>query len=347
VIFAAVVGQAGTVYAQEIESEKLERVLERSRPRYPQIVPVLGETEDPRLPNGSLDLIYLHSVFHHLAKPQAMLRSFWSDLKPGGQLVIVDQRKGPLKDWAPMESREKEHHWTGETTVVRLAREAGFGFVNVLDDLWHETRPFVLVFRRPSTGAEPQGDPEAAPPLNLATSTEVLPALPATGEAVMFVGLDEGRALLPALAQQGQAAAKRFDVVLEEWAISKEELPEPSAPEGFEILRAKDGRLSIPEDTTLGAVIFADTYHRLWHPASLLAQIKPYLVRSGMLMIVDRPGPTAEPRRLANHRRRISPRQVKEELAEAGFYLLTEQELPSSGRFILTFRAGAEHESER
>jgi len=89
---------------------------------------VLGQSQDPRLPDGFADLVYMNRVFHHFAQPQAMLERLWFDLKPGGFLVIVDREKGPLTHWAPVARREKEHHWTGETTVVRVAREAGFLF---------------------------------------------------------------------------------------------------------------------------------------------------------------------------------------------------------------------------
>lgn len=83
-----------------------------------------------------------------------MLQRLWHDLQPGGYLVIVDQQEGPLRDWVPFERREEEHHWTGETTVVRLAREAGFLFHDALDDLWHERQPFVPFRPRPSTATE-------------------------------------------------------------------------------------------------------------------------------------------------------------------------------------------------
>ena len=104
-----------------------------------------------------------------------------------------------------MDSREEEHHWTGETTVVRLAREAGFGFMEVLDDLWHETKPFVLVFHRPLRGAEPEGDPDRALPLGRVARNTVLRSLSPDGGALLFVGLDEGRAVLPLLSRKPPA----------------------------------------------------------------------------------------------------------------------------------------------
>ena len=84
-------------------------------------------------------------------------------------------RKAPLADWTPAEKREKEHHWTGETTVVRLGREAGFMFQDVLDDLWHEKQPFVLAFRRPVKVANEESDPDLPRSLDTAALLRALP----------------------------------------------------------------------------------------------------------------------------------------------------------------------------
>ena len=62
---------------------------------------------------------------HHFAKLREMLRGIWRGLKPGGSLVIVDQRRGTRRDWIPRQVREKKHSWIAETTVVREAREEG------------------------------------------------------------------------------------------------------------------------------------------------------------------------------------------------------------------------------
>jgi ubiquinone/menaquinone biosynthesis C-methylase UbiE len=176
VVFATLVGERGTVLAEEIEPGKLSSVIAAaSKKGLHQIVPILGQTDDPRLPDGLANLIYLNLVFHHFSQPQAMLERLWADLKPGGYLVVVDQQKGFLKDWTPMENREKQHHFTAETTVVRLARQAGFLFYSAPEELWHEKEPFVLVFRKPIPPAKHAGEPN--PPLPLDPNA-VLRSLP-------------------------------------------------------------------------------------------------------------------------------------------------------------------------
>ena len=148
--FASVVGVSGRVYGEEISQAPLDALaLEARDSKSVQIVPVLGSSKDPRLPDAAIDLIYMHRVFHHFTQPRSMLAHFMSDLKPGGHLVIVDGERGPQRKWPAMAGREKKHSFTGETTVVRLAREAGFHFQAEYDDLWPDRKLFVLVFRKP------------------------------------------------------------------------------------------------------------------------------------------------------------------------------------------------------
>ena len=94
-VFASVVGEKGTVLAQELDANKLKKVVEAADKRgLHQVVAVLGQSDDPRLPDGFCDLIYMNRVFHHFSRPRDMLNRLWTDLKPGGYLVIVDQQEG-------------------------------------------------------------------------------------------------------------------------------------------------------------------------------------------------------------------------------------------------------------
>jgi len=338
-VFARVVGGSGTVLAQEIDATKLTRVVAAADKRgFHQIVPVLGQSDDPRLPDGLASLIYMNRVFHHFSRPRAMLTRLWHDLKPGGYLVIVDQQKGPLTDWAPMERREDEHHWTGETTVVRLAREAGFRFHDALDDLWHERQPFVLVFQRPAAPSRPAGDPDLPRPVDADRFVESLPLAGVQG-AVVFCGLDGGRAVAPQLAERLPAASRWFELIPEEWAVSREELPDPAPGPADTILRVEQGRLTLPGETPVGLVVFVDSYHRLWDPVPLLRQLRERMTPSGRVVVADRAGPDGESRRLSGHRRRLSAALVTGDLREAGFEPDPQPAAQEPGRLSLRFRA--------
>jgi ubiquinone/menaquinone biosynthesis C-methylase UbiE len=342
-VFASIVGSNGTVFAEDIGTNEVKNTLKKSvELQYSQVVPVLGHTEDPRLPNGSVDLAFMRLVFHHFTRPHDMLRNLWLDLKPGGYLVIVDREKGPLKQWVETDTREKKHAWTGETTVVRQAREAGFLFSDVLDDLWFEKEPFVLVFQKPWKPTDARGDPDLPLPINEKNFFKALLLAPAGNQNIAFIGLDRGRALLPALQQRLAASARLCDIVIEEWAMNTNEVPVASSgnagPAKVELLRTINGGLKPPPGVAFDQVIFADAYHRLWDPAKLLVELRQALTKDGVVVVLDRKGPKDEPRRLAGHRRRIAPETVIADLEKAGFALTKKPSPPATDRFLLIFR---------
>ncbi len=337
--FARIAGARGAVFAEEIDLKRVEAVRDRAqKDEIPQITPVFGQSDDPRLPDGSLDLIYMHHVFHHFAKPRQMLRSFWFDLRPGGLLVIVDQQKGPPRDLVPLEQRETSHHWVGETTVVRQARETGFEFVDELHELWHEKDPFVLAFRRPLQGDAPQGDPDLPPPIEARAIVEGLSIGRSPPPAVAAVAFGRGRTVLRDLREAAGPDAIIADILLDEWAEVKDEAPPEPADGAARVLRAEKGELSIPDDLTFSAVVFADAYHLLWRPSKLLRVLAERLSENGVIVVIDRGGPEDVPRNLASHRRRIAPACVRRELEAAGFSVSDGAAPPSSDRFVLIAR---------
>ncbi len=340
VTFAQVVGPKGKVYAEEIDPGALTNTTQKVRElNLDQVVPILGESADPRLPPGALDLEYMHFVFHHFAHPREMLHQLWLGLKPGGWLVIIDREKGPLKLWVADETREKKHNWTGETTVVRLARESGFLFAQALENEWYEREPFVLAFRKPANSSAPALDPDPALPFEADSMIKALALSRRKLAKLAFVGLDEGRTLLPALQKKLGRAAAIYDVVLEEWATSTNEVPPTPAGLKAEVLRTARGKLLPAADPlTFSGVIFADAYHRLWDPAKLLGQLREKLPKHGWVVVLDRTGPPGEERRIAGHHRRIAPGLVREEFTRAGFEFVSELKPPAPDRFLLRFR---------
>ena len=337
--FAEVVGSHGKVYAEEISQKLLDEVTKKAQERnLTQVVTVLGSTEDPHLPAAASDLFFMHYVFHHFAKPIDMLQHLWTGLKPGGYLLIVDRQKGPQREWVDWAEREKKHHWTGETTVVRLAREAGFLFETTLDELWPEKEPFVLVFRKPKDIRKIAGDPDLPIGLNGKTVVNALPPIAANSGGVAFIGLDQGRSVLPALQAQFKSRAHIYDVMLEEWTTRKDELPADIKSSSGDILRAVNGDLPTLPDRGLQAAIFADGYSRLWDPEPMLHRLHQTMKPGGYVAILDLKGPDNEPRRFAGHHRHIAPALVKADLQKAGFDFVKELKSPGSDRFFLLFR---------
>ena len=111
-VFANIVGETGTVFAEEIDEKKVKTLKTEAKKReLGRVKPVLGRSDNPNLPAETADLVYMNHVYHHFARPREMLRAIWRGLKPGGYLVIIDRRRGTLRDWVERKRRESKHFW--------------------------------------------------------------------------------------------------------------------------------------------------------------------------------------------------------------------------------------------
>ncbi len=334
-VFAKIAGGTGTVLAEEISQGKVKSLEAEARKReLKQVRPVLGRSDDPCLPPNSADLAYMNHVYHHFAKPREMLRQLWRSLKPGGFLVVVDRRRGTLRDWVPRQLREKRHFWIAETTVVREAREEGFCFVRCAEDLWYSEDNFVLVFRRPKGLAEPGGDPDAFDPLPVRKCAQNLVPLRDPYQHPVFIALGEGRELIAPILRHCDGHGT--DVILEEWATQKDERP-PLAP-GLSL----PSTLTQNGDPGLGPepvdVVFSlDSYHLLFLGQTLLARLHDRLAPAGFVYILDRGSEKRLSRRESSHHRMIQPETVEQEMAEAGFCLWFRGRPCAGDRFLLVF----------
>jgi ubiquinone/menaquinone biosynthesis C-methylase UbiE len=87
------VGDKGKVLAVDIQREMLDAIRARAKEnKVTNVEPVLGTEDDPKLPEGKVDLILLVDVYHEFSKPYEMTQTLVKALKPGGRLVFVEFR---------------------------------------------------------------------------------------------------------------------------------------------------------------------------------------------------------------------------------------------------------------
>jgi predicted methyltransferase len=332
---ADVVGERGTVFAEEISDSKVKKIKDEAEKRgLTQVRAVLGRSDDPCLPANSADLAFVRYVYHHFSKPREMLRGIRTALKPGGYLVVVDKRPGTLRDWVPREQRATKHFWIAETTVVREAREEGFLFVECAEPYWHEKDTFVLIFQRPASSESPAGDPDPGAPLPVEEAAPWFLPLGRPYQRPVFVALGESRKLIAPILRHTSGQA--VEIVLEEWATQKDERPPLPVDVSF------PSRLTDNGDPQLGpeaidAVFFLDSYHLLFHGPTLLARLRERLSPTGCVYILDRRADRPLSRREASHYRMIQAETVQQEMSEAGFHLWFTGPPPASDRFLLVF----------
>jgi ubiquinone/menaquinone biosynthesis C-methylase UbiE len=134
------VGPAGKVYANDIQPEMLALLQERlAKMKITNVEPVLGTTDDPKLPAGAIDLILMVDVYHEFQQPQAMLRRMREALKPNGRLVLLEYRKED-----PSIPILYEHKMSVAEAKLEVEAE-GFKLANVSEVL---PRQHILIFNR-------------------------------------------------------------------------------------------------------------------------------------------------------------------------------------------------------
>jgi len=142
VMMAQEVGEAGRVYAVDIARNFVEASVQRARAQGLQnVVGVVNDPYGVKLPPASVDLVFISDTYHHFEYPQSTLRSIYSALRPGGELVVIDFRR----------SQQTSSPWVlghvrgGEPQVIAEIETAGFALTERLDFM--QTQYF-LRFRR-------------------------------------------------------------------------------------------------------------------------------------------------------------------------------------------------------
>jgi ubiquinone/menaquinone biosynthesis C-methylase UbiE len=85
------VGKNGRVLAQDINAAAVRRLGERvQRERLDNVSIKLGAPDDPRLPLGSFDRVFLVHMYHEVSEPYAFLWRMRPALRSGGRVIVVD-----------------------------------------------------------------------------------------------------------------------------------------------------------------------------------------------------------------------------------------------------------------
>jgi ubiquinone/menaquinone biosynthesis C-methylase UbiE len=125
--FIEAVTETGKVYAVDVEPEMLkyaeESIVHMHRSYTAEFI--LARPDNPKLPYGSIDLLFLCNTYHHLEERAKYFSDTKSSLKPGGRLAIIDfyndERSGEL-------GFPKQHLVPRDTVIAELTK-AGYRLV--------------------------------------------------------------------------------------------------------------------------------------------------------------------------------------------------------------------------
>ena len=94
---APVVGPKGRVLAEDIVPEVRDQLSDRvQRERLDNVAVKLGTAENPMLPAGSFDRVFLVHMYHEVQAPYAFLWHMRDGVKAGGMVVVVESNR-PVK----------------------------------------------------------------------------------------------------------------------------------------------------------------------------------------------------------------------------------------------------------
>jgi ubiquinone/menaquinone biosynthesis C-methylase UbiE len=141
---ARTVGEAGRIYATEVDPDDLKKIENRvSEEKLSNVEVVRGTQEATGLSEACCDGILLRRVYHHFQNPAAMQASMRRALKEGGLLLIIDF--GTKRSWGRPEGvpASRTGHGIDKDLLVSEMEHAGFALVR--DFPW-EDGDYALLF---------------------------------------------------------------------------------------------------------------------------------------------------------------------------------------------------------
>ena len=131
----------GKVFSVDIQPEMLARIARRKAlENVANVETVLGEADDPKLPDNEIDLAFIVDAYHEFSFPREMGERLKESLKPGGQLVLVEYRAEDPR--VPI----KRLHKMSEVQVKQEMAAIGLDWLRTESYL---PQQHVLIFQKP------------------------------------------------------------------------------------------------------------------------------------------------------------------------------------------------------
>lgn len=124
---AEAVGPSGRVYAVDVDPDMVDHLRDRAEAEgVRNLEVVLASPDDPKLPDGQIDLVFTSNTYHHIGDRVDYFRRLRTDLSPRGRVAILE-----LDDstWFP----RTMGHFTGKEEIAREMGQAGYRLERELD----------------------------------------------------------------------------------------------------------------------------------------------------------------------------------------------------------------------
>jgi ubiquinone/menaquinone biosynthesis C-methylase UbiE len=119
----------GRVYAVDVRKELLAHLEQgATAAALANVTPVLAPPDDPRLPAGRVDRVFICNVWHHIDDQPVYLQRLRTALAPGGEIVMIDFHKRELPVGPPVAMKIARDDLVAQMQAhgFQLAREHTF-----------------------------------------------------------------------------------------------------------------------------------------------------------------------------------------------------------------------------
>lgn len=145
-----VVGKDGLVFSTEFDEAKLNKLSQKvKKQNIKNLQTASAGSNNPNLPDILFDVIIMSKVYHHFTNASAQNKSFYSHLKSGGQLVVVDfEPKWYLKFSTPKGIPESYGgHGIFKNVLISEVEKAGFK-LKLMDDNFSSGKIYCAIFNK-------------------------------------------------------------------------------------------------------------------------------------------------------------------------------------------------------
>jgi ubiquinone/menaquinone biosynthesis C-methylase UbiE len=108
---------AAKVFAVDIDPQLLQMIRTEAPPK---VVTIEAAADDPRLPDGEVDTIFICDVLHHIENRPRYYEKLLKAMKPQGRIVIVDFYKRDLPVGPPVAMKLSEDQVAAELKAAGL-----------------------------------------------------------------------------------------------------------------------------------------------------------------------------------------------------------------------------------
>ena len=145
------VGRTGKVLAVDVQPEMIDGLeMMMKRFGHENIVPILGDVDDPKLPADGVDHVLIVISYHEFSHPVEMMRHIRKAMKRDAQMLIVEYKAETL------DSRVDPLHKMSEAEIMREIPALGFRLDRVIDIIPSQ---HVFVFKKTEVHQPQASDP--------------------------------------------------------------------------------------------------------------------------------------------------------------------------------------------